>query len=66
MENGALVLRGIVASLDGNKLIRAEDKGDPGKPEELGLRVAQKLVMMGAKEILDEIRGYEECPPTGN
>lgn len=66
MENGTLVLCGIVASLAGDRIVRAEDRGGPDDPEELGLRVAHRLVMMGAKEILDEIRGYEECPPTGN
>jgi hydroxymethylbilane synthase len=65
-ENGSLSLYGIVASLGGEKIVRAQDVGNPADPEELGNRVAARLIMMGAKEILDEIRGYEECPPTGN
>ncbi|MBI4832199.1 MAG: hydroxymethylbilane synthase [Candidatus Lindowbacteria bacterium] len=66
MENSSLVLYGVVASIWGEKIVRAQDTGDPAEPEELGNRVAGRLIMMGAKEILDEIRGYEECPPTGN
>jgi hydroxymethylbilane synthase len=65
-ENGALVLYGVVGSLYGERLIRAQDSGNPEEPEELGKHVANQLLMMGAKEILDEIRGDEECPPTGN
>jgi len=66
IEDGALALYGVVGSLYGDRIIRAQDAGDPQQPEELGRHVANKLLMMGAKEILDEIRGYEECPPTGN
>jgi hydroxymethylbilane synthase len=66
LENGLLAFYGIVASLGGERIVRAQDAGDPAKPEELGESVAARLIMMGAKEILDEIRGYEECPPTGN
>lgn len=66
MEKGLLVLYGVVASIEGDRIVRAEDSGDPEEAEELGKRVAGRLVAMGAKEILDEIRGCEECPPTGN
>lgn len=66
MEMGALNLRGVVASVDGSRIVQAEDTGDPAEPEELGQRVAGRLIAMGAKEILDEIRGSEECQPTGN
>ena len=66
MVEGALNLRGVVASIDGGRMVQAEDTGDPAKPEELGMRVAGRLIAMGATEILDEIRGNEECHPTGN
>ena len=66
MEKGTFVLYGVVASVEGDRILRAHDSGDPEKPEELGKRVAGQLIVMGAKEILDEIRGNEECPPTGN
>ncbi len=66
MEKGALALYGVVASVDGGRMVRAQDAGKPEEPEALGRRVAGRLLMMGAKEILEEIRGCEECPPTGN
>jgi hydroxymethylbilane synthase len=66
LENGALALYGVVGSLYGDRIIRAQDSGRPDRPEELGKHVAMRLLQMGAKEILDEIRGDEECPPTGN
>ncbi len=56
MEEGLLVLSGIVASVEGDRIAYAEDTGDPAKPEELGGHVAGRLVAMGAREILDEIR----------
>jgi len=66
MEEGSLVLRAVVASLEGDRILRAEDSDNPENPEELGKRVAGRLATMGARDILDEIRGSKECPPTGN
>jgi len=60
MEEGKLVLYGVVASIDGDRIVRAQGSGDPADPEELGKRVAGKLISMGAKEILDEVRRGEE------
>jgi hydroxymethylbilane synthase len=51
---GQIILRGMVASLDGVRLIRAEAKGTV--PEEVGLEVANRLIALGAMEILAEIR----------
>jgi hydroxymethylbilane synthase len=66
VEQGALVLYGIVASAEGERIVRARDAGSPAEPEELGKRVADRLIAMGARGILDDIKGYEECSPTGN
>ena len=51
---GQIVLRGMVASLDGARLIKAEAKGTD--PEEVGLEVAARLIALGATDILAEIR----------
>jgi hydroxymethylbilane synthase len=59
IENGELVLHGVVASIDGDRVLRAHGSGPPGEAEEIGKRVAGELVSMGAREILDEIRGNE-------
>lgn len=65
MEKGLLALHAVVGSLEGEKIINTYDTGDPDKPDELGRRLADQLINMGAREILDAIRGEEECPPTG-
>ena len=51
---GEIILRGMVASLDGTRLIKAEAKGTD--PEEVGFDVASRLIDLGAREILAEIR----------
>lgn len=52
--NGQIVLRGMVASLDGVRLIKAEAIGTD--PEAVGMEVANRLIALGATEILAEIR----------
>ncbi|GAB6153523.1 hydroxymethylbilane synthase [Desulfosporosinus burensis] len=52
--NGQIILRGMVASLDGVHLIKAEAQGVD--PEAVGIEVANRLVDQGALTILAEIR----------
>jgi len=47
-----LVLRGVVASQDGTRVIRARSKGLLSGPEQLGETVAQDLLAQGARGIL--------------
>jgi hydroxymethylbilane synthase len=54
VRDAQVKLRGIVASLDGQRIVKAEALGQD--PEELGDLVAQKLIAQGAMEILEEIR----------
>lgn len=54
LENGQIVLRGMVASLDGIRLIKEEGIGTD--PEAVGMEVAERLVELGALTILAEIR----------
>lgn len=49
-----IVLRGMVASLDGTKFLRATAKGT--LPEDVGREAAQSLLAQGAGKILAEIR----------
>lgn len=51
---GQITLRGMVASLDGVRLIKAEATGTD--PEAVGTEVAERLVELGAISILAEIR----------
>ncbi|EHQ88377.1 hydroxymethylbilane synthase [Desulfosporosinus youngiae] len=54
VADGQIVLRGMVASLDGLRLIKAEAKGTD--PETVGIEVADRLIDLGAASILAEIR----------
>jgi hydroxymethylbilane synthase len=51
---GGLRLRGLVASPDGRRVVRAEAEG--ADPEPLGRRVADALLADGAREILAAVR----------
>lgn len=50
-----LTLKGIVASLDGQTLVRGEVKGSLTSPEEIGTELAYQLKGKGAQTILDAI-----------
>lgn len=50
-----LVLEGLVASVDGSRVIRDGVAGDPDQPERLGLDLAEHLLAQGADAILREI-----------
>jgi hydroxymethylbilane synthase len=54
-EAADLVLTGMVASLDGERLIRDEARGPQVDPEAIGLALAQNLRAQGAGAILEEI-----------
>lgn len=53
-EGGSMVLRAVVASPDGRRLVRAASTGPPGAAAEVVDRVARDLLEGGAREILQE------------
>ncbi|NET25965.1 hydroxymethylbilane synthase [Okeania sp. SIO1I7] len=55
VEGEQLTLTGIVASLDGQKLVKDVVTGGVNDAEQIGIELAQKLRKQGAQEILDEI-----------
>ncbi len=55
IEGDRLTLTGMVASLDGHKLVKDIVAGLSYDAEELGIQLAQKLREQGAQEILDKI-----------
>jgi hydroxymethylbilane synthase len=55
IEADQLTLKGIVASLDGQTLVRGEVKGSVTQPEEIGTELAHQLKGKGAQTILDAI-----------
>lgn len=54
-DGDELVLTGMVASLDGKRLLRNEARGDQTDPEAIGIALAHTLRSEGAGEILEEI-----------
>jgi hydroxymethylbilane synthase len=54
-DDQTLVLTGMVASLDGQRLIRDEVRGDRSDPEAIGIALAEALRRQGATAILEEI-----------
>lgn len=54
--DGALELEAVVCSLDGSKIIRARHSGTPERAAEVGRTLAHRLLDMGARGILKEIR----------
>jgi hydroxymethylbilane synthase len=53
VDNSVLRLTGMVADPDGKRLLRLAMEGDAGDPEKIGMLLGQKLLDMGAREILD-------------
>ena len=61
IDGQALVLTGMVASLDGKQLIKDFQTGNNKDPERIGIQLANKLKDQGAMEILQEI--FEQMRP---
>ena len=61
INNDELVLTGMVASLDGKRLIRDQASGAANDPESIGIELAGKLKQQGAEAILKEI--FDEVRP---
>lgn len=56
VENEELRIMGMVGSLDGSRLIKAQIKGNRAKAKELGVDLAKKLTAQGAKELLEQVK----------
>jgi hydroxymethylbilane synthase len=55
LEEGTLTLIGVVASVDGTRLLKDTVTGSDHQAEQLGIELAQKMRQQGAQEILDQI-----------
>jgi hydroxymethylbilane synthase len=62
IEDGALVMDGIVGSVDGATILRASVSGDPGDPAAAGHALVDKLLALGAAEILAAVRSASVDP----
>jgi hydroxymethylbilane synthase len=59
-ENGQLHLEGMVAELDGSRVLRDQMTGTEDDAEEMGINLARRLLAAGADEILDRIYGKNQ------
>ncbi|MFC1837182.1 hydroxymethylbilane synthase [Thermodesulfobacteriota bacterium] len=57
--NGAVELTGLVASIDGKLVLKESIKGSSDEAKQLGTQLANRLLDMGAREILAEVYGQE-------
>jgi hydroxymethylbilane synthase len=57
VKDGRLTLHGLVADLDGTRILREQGSGSVDDAEQLGRSLADRLTALGATEILGRIRG---------
>ncbi len=60
LRDDRIVLKGLVAELDGSRIISGEISGDPAHPEQIGTDLARTLLDEGGREILQRIYGAME------
>jgi hydroxymethylbilane synthase len=58
LAGSELKIKGLVADLSGNRMIHDELSGTPDRALQLGMQLGEKLLSMGAGEILAEIAQY--------
>ena len=59
VDGDQVTLTGLVASVDGTEVIKRSMIGTANEAQALGLKLAEQLLDLGAKEILDEVYGQE-------
>jgi hydroxymethylbilane synthase len=59
LDGDSVTLQGLVAELDGSKVLRDEVSGQKEKPEDIGLTLARRLLASGAGQILERIYGTQ-------
>jgi len=58
IQNTGLIIKGLIASLDGTRVLTHEISGPNSDPSALGIELGRELLAMGAGEILAEIAQY--------
>jgi hydroxymethylbilane synthase len=59
VNGGQVTLTGLVASVDGTEVIKRSMSGAANEAQALGLQLAEQLLDLGGREILDEVYGQE-------
>ena len=58
LASGRLTIKGLIGNLDGTRIVAHELSGSPDHALELGIKLGETLMSMGAGEILAEIAQY--------
>jgi porphobilinogen deaminase len=56
IDGDALTLEGMVTDVSGKKILHAREEGIVVSPEEVGVRLAQRMLDMGASEFIAGVR----------
>lgn len=59
VKDDQVQLTGLVASVDGRQFLRKTVQGPAAQPEQLGVSLAEDLLLMGADQILNEVYQHE-------
>jgi hydroxymethylbilane synthase len=57
VEGDAILLRGLIAGIDGGTMVRGDARGTTADPDGLGAAMAEDLLARGGRAILDRIAG---------
>jgi hydroxymethylbilane synthase len=63
IRNSKLLLKGLVGSISGDRIIKGHIEGSTDEAESIGIQLAEDVLSRGAKEILDEV--YAQGVPIG-
>jgi len=61
IQTSDFFLQGLVANRDGSVIIRDRVSGPVAESEKIGITLAERLLSMGAKKILDELKANEHA-----
>jgi hydroxymethylbilane synthase len=56
-QGGQLVMQGMIASVDGERILKKSLSGRPEDAAAIGVQLAESLLDMGGREILAELYG---------
>lgn len=57
VSNTGLKLEGMIASISSKEMLHASEEGNAMSPDEVGTRLAQRMLTMGASKFIAEVRG---------
>jgi len=57
IDGSTLKITGFVSDLEGKRVFRESMEGNVDQPEDIGIKLAERLLDMGAREVLQEIYG---------